>query len=148
MYNFDRLNDKTLTQTVEYLEDLRTKTKWDGVELDEERKTERRLVVLVDVRADGTDVHVSPKKNKPAPAEAPMAHALCSASASLNASQNDSLNASMAEADILIDDHEYLELKALLIDLQAEVNYSSDFVYAYTSYLCKYVKSQISDLQV
>ena len=71
MYEFQRLNQKTLTQTVEYLDTLRSKTKWDDME-DEERKIDLPIVVLVDLRADGTDVHVSPKKcSKSASASAP-----------------------------------------------------------------------------
>jgi len=71
MYEFQRLNHKTLTQTVEYLDTLRCKTKWDDLQ-DEERKIDLPIVVLVDLRADGTDVHVSPKKgSKSASASAP-----------------------------------------------------------------------------
>jgi hypothetical protein len=62
MYDLQRLSDKTLTQAVEYLDTLRTKTKWDNLEGEEDRKIEHKIVVLVDLRADGTDVHVSPKK--------------------------------------------------------------------------------------
>jgi hypothetical protein len=61
MYDLQRLSDKNLTQAVEYLDTLRTKTKWDNLEGEEDRKIEQRIVVLVDLRADGTDVHVSPK---------------------------------------------------------------------------------------
>jgi hypothetical protein len=62
MYDLQRLSDKTLTQAVEYLDTLRTKTKWDNLEGEEDRKIEHKIVVLVDLSADGTDVHVSPKK--------------------------------------------------------------------------------------
>ena len=62
MYDLQRLSDKNLTQAVEYLDTLRTKTKWDNLEGEEDRKIEQKIVVLVDLRADGTYVHVSQKR--------------------------------------------------------------------------------------
>lgn len=137
MYEFDRLNNKTLTQTVEYLETLRSRTKWDELteEDKEDRKVEHKLIVLVDMRADGTDVHVSPKRKSPkkspkkppsksAPLGAPSAGGNLdikrTGSGAACASVNATLNASLSEADMLIDQNEYLELKALLTDEESD----------------------------
>ena len=105
MYDFDRLNNKTLTQVIEYLDHLRLQTKWDDLPEDEERKVDRDCKVLLDVRADGPDVHVkspskSLKRKSPQKGQGPLTNT--------------------SEEALLLDQQAYLDLKAQLADHESE----------------------------
>ena len=131
MYDFDRLLDKTDLQTVEYLDHIRTTTRWDGAvpSPSDPQISDKKIIVLFDTRvetlssAKTTQSHTkckcllpsSPTKfDRAGSSTSKTKPSLLTGPTNVAEKYVASTNASLSAVEKLIDQNEYLDLKALL----------------------------------
>ena len=131
IYDFDRLLDKTDLQTVEYLDHIRTTTRWDGAvpSPSDPQSSDKKIIVLFDTRVETlssartTQSHTkfksllpsSPTKfDRAGSSTSKTKPSLVTGPTNVAEKYVASTNASLSAVEKLIDQNEYLDLKALL----------------------------------